>query len=256
MVQAPDFGGAHDLGSAADFSVDDLAGADFAGADLAGADLSRADLAGADLAGADLAAARDLSTADHTSLPASLVISQIRSRGAGGASDEFVELYNAGASSVTLDNTWTLDGRSSTGSSFSGRWTGAGQLLPSHGHLLLGGSAYTQTPPADAALSTGITDASALRLVHAGATVDVVCYAFDATSRGALTGDATYGCPGTPADNSPHDNTTSAASNSDHSIERKPGGAGGNGASTGDNSVDFAPDSPAVPRDLASPAAP
>jgi hypothetical protein len=56
-----------------------------------------------------------------------------------------------------------------------------------------------------------------------------------------------YTCMGTPISNLPHNDGTSAASNSDVSLERKPGGAGGNCTDTGDNASDFTSQMPATP---------
>ncbi len=178
-----------------------------------------------------------------------LVISEIRSRGAGGASDEFVELYNPTSSAVTLDSTWKLEGRSNSTGAYSGRWTGTGKVIASHGHFLLGGTGYAQTPAADESMS-GITDATALRLSQGGTPVDVVCYAFNATSSAVFTTDTTYGCEGAPITNNPHNNTSSTAT--DASIERKPGGADGNCTDTNDNSADFLVSTPSNPQSTAS----
>jgi hypothetical protein len=52
----------------------------------------------------------------------------------------------------------------------------------------------------------------------------------------------------------PHDNTSST--DVDASVERKPGGVGGNGQDTGDNAADFSTAMPANPQDLASPPTP
>jgi len=75
-----------------------------------------------------------------------LVISELRTRGASGASDEFVELYNTTASPITLDNEWKLEVRSSSASNYVSRWVGAGQVIAPKGHLLITGSAYNQMP--------------------------------------------------------------------------------------------------------------
>lgn len=182
-----------------------------------------------------------------------LLISEIRSRGAGGASDEFLELYNPTGSPVTLDSTWMLEARSNTSTTYSPRWSGSGTTLPPHRHFLIASAGYTQQPVADDTLSTGLTDATSLRLVHAGAIVDAICYAFDDASRLAFTTDATFTCEGTPVMNS-HNNATTT--NTDSSIERKPGGAAGNCVDTGDNATDFAAVMPAGPQSAASPPTP
>lgn len=185
-----------------------------------------------------------------------VLLSEVCSRGAGGASDEFVELYNASASPVTLDSTWRIEARSSAAGSFSTRWTGTGTTIPAWGHYLIAGTSYARMPSSDAALTSGLTDAGSVRLVHGTTTVDTVCYAFDAATTATLTGDTTYGCEGMPASNTPHDNNSSSASNVDSSIERRPGGAGGNCADTNVNATDFVSQRPSTPQSLASPLTP
>ena len=191
-----------------------------------------------------------------------ILISQIRSRGAAGTHDEFVELYNPGPTSVTLDAGWTLSTRSAIGlcadDGAKVLFTGAGQLLPAHGHLLLAGADYTELPAPDAALAdAGLADAASVVLSQAAAVVDALCYAYDTATLTNLTGcSLAYTCEGTPAGNLPHDNTESAASTVDAALERKPGGALGNGADTGVSSADFRAVSPATPRSSLSPPAP
>jgi hypothetical protein len=182
------------------------------------------------------------------------VISEIRTRGAGGAADEFVELFNATGAPVTLGVGWKIEARATTSLTYTVRWSGTGKVIPAWGHYLVVGTAYTQAPAADDLLLTGVTDASAVRLVHQGVTVDTVCFYFDAATMAAF--DATYGCPGTPVSNLPHNNTASLASNVDASIERKPGGPGGNCTDTQDNAADFTGQKPATPDDTASPPTP
>lgn len=173
-----------------------------------------------------------------------LVIDEVRSRGAGGGSDEFVELFNPTASPMTLDATWTLQARSTTSASFTLRWTGSGKQIPAYGYYLVVGSAYAQQPAADDNLTSGVTDASAIQLQQSGTVVDELCYGFDAKTISTLEG-AGYSCPGTPADNSPHDNTSNG--NVDQSLLRQ------HCVDTGDNSADFAKQAPATPMDTASP---
>jgi hypothetical protein len=181
-----------------------------------------------------------------------VVLSEVRSRGAAGAADEIVELYNATDAPVTLDATWKIEGRSDSGASYTVRWKGTGGVVPAFGHYLITGTAYAQSPTADAKLGSGITDAASLRLVSGNTVVDAVCYGYDAGTLAAF--DATYTCEGAPASNTPHDD--SAAGNADVSFERKPGGASGNCTDTGDSASDFAPTSPATPQNSASPPTP
>jgi hypothetical protein len=183
-----------------------------------------------------------------------LLVSEVRSRGIAGAADEFVELYNPTPSPVTLDATWTVDARSTSSGSYTARWKGGGGTIPAHGHYLIVGSTYKQSPDKDDGLSTGITDASSVRLTHSGKTVDAVCFGYDAASLGAF--DATYDCEGTPVSNLPHNDGSNGQSNSDASIERKPGGKAGNCTDTNDNAADFAAAAPATPENSSSPPAP
>lgn len=191
-----------------------------------------------------------------------ILISQVRSRGPGGAHDEFVELYNPGATPVTLDAGWTLTTRSAVGqcdaNNVRALFTGAGQVIAPHGHLLLGGAAYTPEPPPDAALALGgVADAASVVLSQGGAVVDALCYAFDAATTASLTGcSVPYLCAGAPASNLPHDDTQSAASVADASLDRRPGGALGNGANTGVSRADFRAVAPATPESSTSPPAP
>jgi hypothetical protein len=175
-----------------------------------------------------------------------LVIDEVRSRGAGGGSDEFIELFNPTPSAITLDSSWTLEARSTTSASFTLRWTGSGKQIPAYGFYLVVGTAYVQSPTADDNLASGITDASAIHLQQSGVTVDTLCYGFDASTIAAL-GGAGYDCAGTPSDNSPHDNTGSNASNVDQSLLRQ------HCVDTGNNASDFAKQAPATPMDTASP---
>jgi len=202
--------------------------------------------------GASLASAT-ITITPATCSTAHLVISEIRSRGAAGASDEFVELYNPTNAPVTVDASWTLEARSNTATAYSSRWAGSGIGIPAHGHFLLASTGYTQTPAPDEILSTGLTDATSLRLMHSGSLVDAVCFGFDATTKMSFTTDTTFICEGAPATN-PHNNATST--NVDTSIERKPGGASGNCIDTGDNDADFAQTTPATPQSSASPPTP
>ncbi|MGZ3450025.1 MAG: lamin tail domain-containing protein [Polyangiales bacterium] len=178
-----------------------------------------------------------------------LVISEVKSRGASGANDEFVEIYNPTAASVTFDNTWTISARSNTASSYGVRYTGTGVVILSHGHLLVAGSSYAGSVTKDGSLSSGITDASSVVLYKSGVAIDAICFGFDAATKTAVTASG-YVCEGSPATN-PHDNTTSAASNSDKSLERNP-----NYSDTDANDIDFTISTPSTPLAIASASSP
>jgi hypothetical protein len=185
-----------------------------------------------------------------------LLISQVQTRGDGAASDEFVELYNPASFAVTFDSTWTLTARSTSSGSYANRIVGAGQVIPAHHHILYAGSAYNAATTADALLSSGITDASSLVLQHSGVVVDALCFYFDATTLAVYSNDPTYVCEGTPVTNLPHNNSSIGSSNTDASLERKPGGALGNTQDTGDSATDFSSNAASDPHNLASPATP
>lgn len=177
-----------------------------------------------------------------------LVISQIRSHGPGGAGDEFIELYNATPDDVTLDANWKVDGKKVGGTSYTTRWKGTGNVIPAHGHYLLGGTAYTQSPSADELLSSGVTDATNVRLIQGTDTVDAVCYY--AASGSPTDYDSSFSCEGTPVSNAPHADASSDTA--DVSLVRKPGGSGGNCTDTDDNASDFTTSTPADPRNSQS----
>jgi hypothetical protein len=183
-----------------------------------------------------------------------VVISEVRTRGAGGAADEFVELFNATAAPVTLGPTWKIQGRAAAGASYTDRWVGFSQVIPPWGHFLVAGLSYTQSPLNDDSLIAGLTDAGGLRLVKGTTVLDTVCLYYDAVTEAAL--NASFGCAGTPVSNLPHNNAGGAASNVDVSVERKPGGSLGNCTDTGDNASDFMTQAPATPMNTSSPPTP
>jgi hypothetical protein len=196
---------------------------------------------------------------------AELVISQIKTRGLNGGSDEWVEIYNPGTVAVTFDNTWALKSRNamtmvsgctvSPYVAYGVRFNGDGKVIAPHGHILYanaaGFSESLATPADDTYPSSfGITDAASVVLVHGNAVVDAVCFYWDPTQLTTLTTCPTpYTCNGTPVIN-PHDNMGDTDAN--ESLERKPGGSGGNTQNTGDNSKDFQVATTADPHDLAS----
>jgi hypothetical protein len=179
-----------------------------------------------------------------------VVISEVRSRGLAGASDEFVELYNPTGAPVVLDNQWKLEGRGSTAANYTTRWTGSGTTLAPHGHYLIGGSAYTQMPARDAALSSGIADASSVRLVYMTTALDALCFYYNASTQADFQNGVGFTCEGAPIANPTGQN------NVDMGMERLPGGALGNGTDTDNNPTDFASIGPSAPQSTASPSVP
>lgn len=189
-----------------------------------------------------------------------LVISEVRTRGLGGGSDEFVELYNPTGTDVVLDEGWTLEVRSAEslpGGSYGVRWTGSGHTIGARRHYLVAHDGYAQSPARDAELSGGLPDAASLVLRKGSQVVDAVCFAYGASSEAKLlSGEPPFVCEGKPASNLPHNNTTQGESNSDASIERRPGGVLGNCVDTGSSAGDFRLLAPAKPQNRSSPPTP
>jgi hypothetical protein len=195
-----------------------------------------------------------------------LWLSQVKTRGLNGGADEWVEIYNPGTVAVTFDSSWALKARNATvGTSscatalYGTRFTGGGQMIPPHGHILYANAAgfsESAATPADGtyAQTFGIPDAASVVLVHGNAVVDALCFYYDATTQATLgCPGSPYTCTGTPVMN-PHDNTATTDVNA--SLERKPGGASGNTQNTQDNAGDFITTSPADPHDMTSPPVP
>lgn len=177
-----------------------------------------------------------------------LVISELRSRGGPGGNpgnNDFIELYNPTGDFVTLaDGEWTVEYRSSTGFTWTERWTSTGEIIGPYGHLLLANTGFSGagvTP--NHVYGQGIGDDAAVRLKYVATIIDQVCYC----TIGCLPF-AGYGCEGTPVVN--------PASDGSVSMERKGGGMSGSCIDTDDNSADFKQTAPSDPQNLASPATP
>jgi hypothetical protein len=119
-----------------------------------------------------------------------LVISELATRGASSAFDEFVELYNPTNADVNL-NQWKLQTKSATGTTWTDRVIfGAADTIQSGGYLLTANTNGYVSPasgpvPDKVWLNpgTGVADSSAIRLIDPnGNTVDAV--ALGATSTG------------------------------------------------------------------------
>jgi len=84
-----------------------------------------------------------------------LVVNEVQHTGAGGAAtDEFVEIFNAGTCDVALDG-WALKYSASSCPAPSTRWTGvAGDRIVAGGYAVIGGTSYTG--PVIGRLSSGI----------------------------------------------------------------------------------------------------
>jgi hypothetical protein len=179
--------------------------------------------------------------------PYQIVISEVRTRGPMGGNDDYVELYNPLSVPVTLTSDIEIDARSDAGATYGARWNGAGEVMPPHSHFLIGGTSYSDAVAADASLSSGITDKASVVLKQGATVIDALCFWCGTTSPF----DASYTCEGTPFVKASCSSTTNYTS-----AERLPGGPGGNGTDTNDNTADFMQSNPSNPQDLAAPPVP
>ncbi|HSL75645.1 MAG TPA: lamin tail domain-containing protein, partial [Candidatus Limnocylindrales bacterium] len=150
----------------------------------------------------------------------SLVVSEVQT-GGSSASDEFVEIANQGAGPVDLIGLEVVYATSS-GSTVTRKatWTGSTVLAPGR-RFLVANSIGSFVGMGDATYTGGFAatgGAIALRVVG-GTVVDAVGW-----------GDAT---------NAFVEGTVATAPPASSSLERRPGGAGGNGVDTNENSADW-----------------
>jgi hypothetical protein len=83
-------------------------------------------------------------------------VNEVQTGTSGSASDEFVELVNAGSAAADVGG-WKLVYRSASGTSDVTLATiPAGTTLPGGGFYLFGGSAYSGSPAADQSFATGL----------------------------------------------------------------------------------------------------
>jgi predicted extracellular nuclease/2',3'-cyclic-nucleotide 2'-phosphodiesterase (5'-nucleotidase family) len=104
---------------------------------------------------------------------AGVVISAMRTRGPGGAADEYVELRNLSSAAVDISG-WALQGCAANGGNASNRATVPADTpaIPPGGHFLFANSSttYSGVTPGDVTYSTGIADGpdSGVQVVNGG----------------------------------------------------------------------------------------
>ena len=158
--------------------------------------------------------------------------------GGASASDEYVEIANAGTATIDLQNVELLY-VSSSGTSPTRKvaWTASRPLVPGQ-HLLVANAAGVFAATADATYASGLAATGgtiALRVIG-GAVIDAVGW-----------GDATNAfVEGAPA----------GAPSASSSVERRPGGNGDNRTDTNDNASDFVVQATPAAQNLASPPTP
>ena len=154
--------------------------------------------------------------------------------GGVSASDEYVEIYNAGAVAIDLGGCelvyMTASGATTTRKA---AFDSPLPLLPG-AHLLVANSAGVYAPLADATYTGGLAaDGGSLAVRHVGGAV------IDALSWGT-------------ASNAYVEGAVAPAPAAKSSLERKPGAAAGNWVDTNDNASDWVVQSNPVPQSLAS----
>jgi chitodextrinase len=179
-----------------------------------------------------------------------LVISQIQTGGDGSpqtAEDEFYEIYNPTASSVSMAG-MSLQYKSASGSTYSVQTLSA--TIPSHKYYLVARASYNGPthgfPAADLTttlLNVGGTGGN-LFLVNGTTALSGTCSTDSSIIDKVAWG--TGNCPETTATSAPAIN---------NSVQRKPGGTSGSGTDTGNNSTDFQSLIPSAPHSSASGAA-
>ena len=149
-----------------------------------------------------------------------VLISEVQTAGTGDADREFIELYNTSGSSLNL-NGYQLVYRSAGGTTdVSVRTFLASEAIPAYGHFLLVHTGKDVGVTPDATFGTSMSaNGGGLAVKLSGSVIDSVGW-----------GTAT---------NIFVETATAPAPAADQSIERKPGGATGNGQDTDNNAADF-----------------
>jgi hypothetical protein len=164
-----------------------------------------------------------------------VVISELRTRGSGGAGDEFVEIWNTTAAAIDISG-WKLRA-SSNGGTLSDRATvPANTMLPAFAHYLITNTGYGNTPMVTANLTygTGIADDGGIAITLGNNTI---------VDQVGLSAGSGYK-EGTPL--------AGLTMNLDVCYERRPGSGHGSPIDTGNNSTDFFASGGCDPQNLAS----
>ncbi|CAN5844072.1 hypothetical protein BH18ACI4_BH18ACI4_26020 [soil metagenome] len=160
-----------------------------------------------------------------------VVISEFRTRGPGGASDEFVELYNNSDLPMAIAG-WKIRGSSNSGSISTRLAIAMGTIVPARGHFLATNSGYSGTVAGDQTYTSGIANDGGLALtLPDDSVVDQV-----GLSAGSAFKEGIHIAP-LPGD-------------ANQSHERRPGGFSGSTQDTNDNFTDFQLLTPSDPQNL------
>ncbi len=161
-----------------------------------------------------------------------IVISEFRTRGPKGTTDEFVELYNPTGAAVNISG-WLLKASSSTGVVGTRATIKTGTILQPGKHYLLANNGFRGTVSANQKYSTEVADNGGIALFNGTTLVDQV-----GMSAGSAYKEGTI--------------LTPLTTNADRSYERKLGGSAASCMDAGNNSADFQLISPSAPQNMAS----
>lgn len=102
-----------------------------------------------------------------------VVISEFRTHGPNGGNDEFIELYNAGDTDVSIAG-WKINGSNSSGSTSTRAVVPPGTVIRAKSFYLIANNAssgYSGTTPPDLTYSVGITDNGGIALLKSDNTI-------------------------------------------------------------------------------------
>jgi uncharacterized protein (TIGR03437 family) len=172
-------------------------------------------------------------TPTPSAIPA-IVISEFRTRGPNGASDEFIELYNPTNRSINIGG-WKIRASSSSGTLSTRMIINDGVAIGPNAHFLATNlSGYSGAVAGDQTFSSGIANDGGIAITDANdAIVDQV-----GMSAGSGFREGMHLAP--------------LPSDADQSYERRPGGSTGSQQDTNDNFTDFRLLSLSDPQNLAS----
>ena len=164
-----------------------------------------------------------------------VVISEFRVRGSGGAGDEMIEIYNTTAAPIDISG-WKIKSSNNAGTIGVRATVPAMTSLPAFGHYLITNTGYSEVPNVTGNLTygTGIADDGGIAITLANDTIvdQVGMSAGSAFKEGTI--------------------LTPLAPNSDLCYERRPGSGHGSPIDTGNNAADFFASTGCDPQNLAS----
>ncbi|HJX90774.1 MAG TPA: lamin tail domain-containing protein, partial [Pyrinomonadaceae bacterium] len=167
-----------------------------------------------------------------------VVISEFRTRGPNGASDEFIEIYNKSDSAVNLSGL-KIRGSSNAGTITTRLTITSNTFIPGRGHFLaVNSTGYSGSVPGEQSFTSGIANDGGVALTMADDTIiDQV-----GLSVGSAFKEGT--------------NLPPLTTDSNQSYERKPGGASGSTLDTQNNLSDFQLLTSSDPQNTMSPPTP